>query len=218
MRIDGSWMREDTASFRNRARFADAPWRSSGIWNRASACGMIEREPIILFSEGYHRARTQLFCSSFAIFSALSGARASHARPEAEVAGAILHRFSGQWTRPDETSGGISAQSAAGISGEYFRNEFRAAKMAGGGAERRYFPCRYWSRGNRRAARSTAYRRSARARSFCERHEAAVRDRLSRRLRLRRERERTGAFSLRSQIVEAAGRKRASAGLAVRRA
>src|SRR5258708_16366011 len=120
MRIDGSWMREDTASFRNRARFADARWRSSGIWNRASACGMIEREPIILFSEGYHRARTQLFCSSFAISSALSGARASQAHPQAEVAVAIRHRFSGQPTKEYETSGGISTQSAAGISREYF--------------------------------------------------------------------------------------------------
>src|SRR5260370_39676890 len=132
---------------------------------------MIEREPIILFSEGYHRARTQLSCSSFAIFSALSGARASHARPEAEVAGAIRHRFSGQPTKEYETSGGISAQSAAGISGEYFRNEFRAAKMAGGGGERSYFPCRYWSGGKTRSAGCTAYRRSAKARSFCERHE-----------------------------------------------
>src|SRR5713101_1613438 len=57
--------------------------------------------------------------------------------------------------------------------------------MADGGAEWGYFSGRYGSEGNCRDARSAACRRGARARSFCGRHEAAVRHCVSRKLRLR---------------------------------
>src|SRR2546430_15602448 len=172
-------------------------------WNRASACSSIEPE-IRLLLKGSRLSRTKHPCSSLPVFSSCAVAGANPQRPEAEAAGTILDEISRQWTGEADASGGVLAHGAPGFSRESICDEFQAPSMADGGPERRYFSGRYGSGGNRGDARPTAYRRSPSTRSFCERDQATVWHRVPRKLRLRREHERGGALSVRSQDLQAA--------------
>src|SRR6266436_3542529 len=219
MRFEECWMGKDLpSSSSSRLVRSGLQWEPGRLELRVWLRHYGERDGTIgISSEGDRRACAKYFSFGFHLFSALSGVVASYPRREAKAAAAVRDQFRGQWTWQRKTSRRLSAHGAGGISREHIRGKFQTAALAHGGAEWRYFSCGYRSGRNYRAARPATFRRGAAARSFCERHEAAVRNRFPRRLRLCGKYERSRSLSLRSQNVEAPRRKGAPSGLAIGR-
>src|SRR5262249_4812670 len=157
---------------------------------------------------GHSAARENRFAVRLQLIVHRQSAGASDARAKTETACAVRNQVRGQRAAPRKAARRISSDCSGWFSHQCVRREFQVSALADGRTKRRHFPGGYGRWPNRRAARNKRRRRAA-AGSLCRRNAAALRDRLSRRLRLRRKYERAGAISLRSQNIKTAGRKRA---------
>src|SRR5260370_1821356 len=94
---------------------------------------------ISIFLRGCEHACAKRLNLSFHILPAFCGAVASHARPEAEAAGAVCDQFGGQRAPQRKTSRGLSAHGTCGISLKRICPRFQAPEAADTRAQPEYF-------------------------------------------------------------------------------